>query len=255
MTKSKISFCSFSLAGILFLFLILISLSFYKDQEGMTSTLQSPFMTQIILLGIFFVLISTLIFIYKFKKTDMIQSKVNELTQCIMQENQELKSHSKVDLVTHLANKPYFDERFEQEFKRAIREKLYISIVIVNIDEFKSYNDLYGREEGDKCLKKISEILLEQCSRPSDLVARCHNDEFFILLPNTQNPAVISQKCVEAVEELQIPHDNSIASHVLTISVGTSAILAEDTNQMYTFLSKAQASLKQAKMNGRNRVL
>jgi diguanylate cyclase (GGDEF)-like protein len=201
-----------------------------------------------------FLLVAILISNNKLRKTDSVQSQVNELTSNIKEENEKLRALTRKDILTNIGNKTHFDEQFEKEFKRAIREKHYISMVIVNIDEFKSYNDLYGYEEGNKCLQLISEILLEQCNRPTDLIVRCHSDEFLILLPNTENPSIIARRCVQAVEDLQIQHENSIASNVVTISLGTSVILAEDSHQMFGFLSKARESLKHAKANGRNRM-
>ena len=126
--------------------------------------------------------------------------------------------------------------------------------MIVNIDEFKAFNDIYGREEGDECIKLIANILVKHCNRSSDIISRFNGDEFYVLLPNTKDPRTVSQKCVQSVKALQIPHDNSIASNVLTISIGISSIIPSHINQKDELIARAKESLEKAKIGGRDRV-
>lgn len=207
------------------------------------------------LIFIFVFVLLTGAFIYykiKHKKNNPDITKITESE--VRMENERLKSSLTVDLLTNLANKKYFEERFEEEYKRAIRDEQHLAFMIVDIDEFRSFNDIYGEGEGNECLKMIANILVSQCSRPCDLVSRINNDEFYILLPNTLDAKTVSQKCVKAVNSMQIPHENSIASNVLTISIGTSNVLPEDIIQKNLLIQNARAALTQAKRAGRNQV-
>lgn len=221
--------------------------------ESNISEYKSSFLFQTLFLAVVFLII-TLFYTY-IKSKRKVFSKVEEKTEeDIISENERLKSSLTIDLLTNVANKKYFEERFAEEYKRAIREQQYLSLLIVNIDEFRAFSDIYGRTDGDECLKLVANILVSQCSRPSDLVARVDKDEFFILLPNTNEPKTVSNKCVKAVHSMQIPHENSIASNVLTITIGTSTIMPSEETNKEELIQAARNSLQEAKRSGRNRV-
>lgn len=221
--------------------------------ENNIESYKDDFILQTFSLAVLFVFITLVYTFYKyFSKSN--KQKQQETHEKIINENAQLKSSLTIDLLTNVANKKYFDERLEEEFKRAIREKQYISLLIVDIDEFSSFVDIYGNSDGDECLKLIANILLNHCNRPSDLVARIDNDKFYVLLPNTSEPKTVSNKCVKNVEQMQISHENSIASTVLTISVGTSTILATSIEEKDALIHGAKDSLLKAKMSGRNQV-
>lgn len=256
MRFNKITLCNLSMILLIFVcsyfFTQLFMGTNYFNESNM-SEYKNSFLFQTLFLALVFVVITLLYTYYKSKRK--VFSTTHEKTQeDIISENERLKSSLTIDLLTNVANKKYFDERFAEEYKRAAREQQYLSLLIVNIDEFRAFSDIYGRTDGDECLKLVANILVSQCSRPSDLVARVDKDEFFILLPNTNEPKTVSNKCVKAVHDMQIPHENSIASNVLTITIGTSTILPSDEDEKEELIQRARDSLLQAKRSGRNRV-
>ncbi len=212
------------------------------------------FIINIIILGSLLFIVTILFTFFKIYKKTYIERQIKARTQELINKENSLKTIENLDLLTQCLNKNYFLKRFNEEFKRSIRDKQFISLMIVNIDEFKSFNDIYGINEGDECLKLIANILVNHCNRPADLICRFEGDEFYILLANTKEPRILALKCIKSVKDLHIPNENSIASNVLTISIGVGTILPNSIEQMDELISNAKESLGIAKISGRNRV-
>jgi len=254
MAIKNFNFCRFStLLSIVLLSYISATtyIEFFSSNELISDNF---FMFKIISLCVIFLALALAILFFRFYKNKYIEKEVIQRTHEIINENEKLKQYAHIEPLTQCLNKKYFMERFKEEVNRAIREKQYLSFIVVNIDEFKAFNDIYGRSEGDECLKLIANILVNHCNRPSDLVARVEQDEFYILLPNTKEPLTIANKSIESVRSLNIPHENSIASNVLTISIGVSTLIPLHKDQKDELLAKAKHSLVNAKKSGRNRV-
>ncbi len=166
----------------------------------------------------------------------------------------KLESLSRMDDLTGIANRRTFDESFYIEWHRAIREKNPISLMLIDVDYFKLFNDNYGHVDGDLCLKRIARALKIAIKRPADLVARYGGEEFVIILPNTDNAVDIAEECREIIEQSKIPHEYSDVSNVITISIGVGACIPDTKADPYNFIKTVDKALYRAKEEGRNRV-
>jgi two-component system, chemotaxis family, response regulator WspR len=182
---------------------------------------------------------------------------LHESQQQLMEKNLELLRLSKVDGLTGLSNRRYFNEYLEAEWKRATRSQEPLSILMIDVDHFKQYNDTYGHVAGDQVLKKIALALKDCCQRSTDLAARFGGEEFIIILPNTPafNISFIGNKICRAVEDLNIPHVASSIGEFLTISVGAATAIPEPGEPFSALVDAADRALYEAKRMGRNRLV
>lgn len=171
-----------------------------------------------------------------------------------------LEKLSHVDGLTHIANRRHFDDVLRKEARRHHRSLKPISIIMIDIDYFKAFNDNFGHGLGDECLTQVANALRSVIQRPSDLLARYGGEEFAVILPETdeQGASKIAHDLHGAVEKLQFPHKYSqVADHV-TISVGYATRQAEcdqaADETLQALLHNADCALYQAKQSGRNQV-
>jgi len=168
-----------------------------------------------------------------------------------------LEQISMLDGLTGIPNRRYFDEQRQKEGKRALRERLPLSLIMMDIDHFKGYNDHYGHGAGDDCLQRVARALDNTLSRPADMIARYGGEEFVALLPNTnlEGASKVAEDLRCAVENLAVIHDYSSAARVVTLSLGV-ATLNTDANEamLSELLKKADHALYKAKEAGRNRL-
>ena len=190
------------------------------------------------------------------------QHRENYLQNCMIELNrlelirqaQQLSVLSRQDALTGLANRRYLDEVLENEWKRAIRHKMPITIMMIDIDFFKLYNDTLGHIQGDECLRRIAILLGSIASRSGDLAARYGGEEFLLLFSMTdKDQAVIQvQRLMELVRNIGIIHPRSHVSKHVTISVGVATTTPHLNDSLSEFISKADHALYVAKNNGRN---
>ncbi len=171
--------------------------------------------------------------------------------------NRALHEMAMQDALTGLPNRRHFDAALAQEFKRAARDNLELSLIMIDLDFFKGFNDLYGHPAGDACLRKVAEAIAGVPQRPADLVARYGGEEMVVLLPHTDSAgaATVAGLLRDAVRDLQIPHAASPA-HLVTVSCGVASFMPERDPQVPVMLvERADRALYQAKLAGRNRVV
>jgi len=170
--------------------------------------------------------------------------------------NLKLQHLAAMDGLTGLPNRRFFDERLEEEWLRGSREQGWLTIVMVDIDHFKQFNDVYGHLVGDDCLKKVAKAIASGLSRPSDMVARFGGEEFVMILPGTDASGAefIAEKARKAVEALAIPHTGSNTSEFVTISLGVATTVPDRGAASSSLLAESDKALYSAKEAGRNRV-
>jgi diguanylate cyclase (GGDEF)-like protein len=168
----------------------------------------------------------------------------------------ELQRLATRDGLTNVANRRSFDDTLNTEWRRASRESRALSLLMVDVDYFKSYNDTYGHQGGDDCLRRVAATLGEVVKRASDAVARYGGEEFAILLPATE-PAgalIVAERIRAAVAALNLPHSgSSVAGHV-TVSIGVASTNDTADGVPAGLVAAADAALYRAKHEGRNRV-
>ena len=163
---------------------------------------------------------------------------------------------SMVDQLTNLPNRRSFDERLCQEWRQAIREHTPISVLMMDLDKFKYFNDNYGHQQGDIVLQMVAKVFPQVLKRPCDFAARWGGEEFVVLLPNTPSPSAmnIAEKIRSSIEHIPIPCvDGSTLK--ITVSIGVNSQLPAQGSPSNEFLSKADMALYDAKESGRNRVI
>lgn len=179
------------------------------------------------------------------------------LTRKLNEANRELSRLSSVDGLTAIPNRRVFDDTLVREWRRAERRGAPLSLLLLDIDHFKEYNDCYGHQAGDDCLRTVAASLDRALRRSSDLAARYGGEEFVIVLPETDvhGAASVAENVLEIVRGLSVEHARSQTAPVVTISIGiATAIPARDDDSGWkTLLGDADAALYRAKANGRNR--
>jgi len=171
--------------------------------------------------------------------------------------NHELQRLTNVDGLTGLSNRRYFNDYGGPQWKLAIREKAPIAILMVDVDNFKKYNDTYGHLAGDEVLKSIGAAMLRSFARPTDLPARFGGEEFVVLLPATpfESLTTLGERLRSNVEELKIPHSASGVCANVTVSVGGAAMIPRAEDTLLALVETADQALYEAKGAGKNRVV
>ncbi|MGL5063094.1 MAG: sensor domain-containing diguanylate cyclase [Microcoleus sp.] len=182
--------------------------------------------------------------------------KQAELYEQLQAANQKLELLASLDELTQLANRRRFDQYLEMQWRSQAREQTPLSLILCDIDSFKSYNDTYGHPGGDKCLRQVAGAIAEAVKRPSDLAARYGGEEFAIILPNTKiNGALqVAEQIQAKIAALQVPHAASVVSQYVTVSLGVASMVPTSDLGIEILIAAADRALYQAKAQGRDRI-
>lgn len=169
--------------------------------------------------------------------------------------NQYLETLSKTDALTGIPNRRAFDLASAREWRQSAREQAPLSLLMIDVDNFKAFNDRYGHQAGDTCLREIAGVIARAVRRPGDMVARYGGEEFAVILPNTERVGAekIAADILQSVSGRALAHEASIFGHV-TISIGAACLYPQPDSAVEQLTALADEALYIAKRDGRNRV-
>lgn len=181
---------------------------------------------------------------------------LEDTNQKLQQANTMLHQISRTDGLTGITNRRYFEEQFYAEWKRASRLSKPISALLIDIDFFKNFNDTYGHQRGDECLKHVAIALSMTIKRPCDVIARYGGEEFVALLSDTDKGGAIkvAETMQANITAMNIPHKGSHISDKVTISIGVSTTVPDMNSSPQMLIAHADKALYLAKQEGRNRI-
>lgn len=183
-----------------------------------------------------------------------LEGRVVARTRALAEANHQLEVLARTDPLTGLANRREFDEALYREWHRALRYESPISLLLLDVDYFKQYNDTLGHAAGDECLKVLAAVFQSVCKRATDICARIGGEEFVVLLPDTyaEEAQSIGQALLTSVREADIAHPDSSVSDTITVSAGLVTAIPREANA--NILQLADEALYRAKHRGRNRL-
>jgi len=187
---------------------------------------------------------------FAFLNEILVEIKSHELSRI----NRHLITIAREDALSGLANRRAFDDTLIIEWDRARREEQPLSLLFMDVDHFKLYNDTYGHGAGDDCLRQVASAIKKAVLRPADLAARYGGEEFVVLLPATDalGAEEVAERILRTVDSLAIPHKRSLVSYHVTVSIGICTMLPSDKNSIAIFVENADAALYKAKTSGRH---
>jgi diguanylate cyclase (GGDEF)-like protein len=178
------------------------------------------------------------------------------LNKNLAEANSHLNRLSRVDPLTSALNRRSFDEGYLKEWRRCMRKKDSLSVIMIDIDYFKLYNDTYGHIEGDHCLKEVANAIAIPLKRESDLLARYGGEEFIVLLSETnlEGAGVVGNHIQKSIAAKNIPHKNSLIAKQVTVSIGIACMIPEPKGNPVELVNNADKALYYSKGNGRNKI-
>lgn len=188
------------------------------------------------------------------KEVHLLAHAFNLMARTLRRNMGELQRLSSLDGLTGIANRRAFDQRIEEEWTRALRNRKPLALLILDIDNFKQYNDTLGHQAGDHCLREVAALLEDEMKRPGDLVARYGGEEFAVILAETDaiGAGVVALNLREALRRRAIPHPSSSVDPYITLSIGGNAMIPGTHDSIAQFIHGADRALYEVKRSGRN---
>jgi diguanylate cyclase (GGDEF)-like protein len=189
------------------------------------------------------------------QRLESMRAKQLEMSRDLATANRELEKLSRQDGLTGIANRRYFDSYLLTEVRRGAREKAPVSLILSDVDHFKAFNDCYGHQAGDDCLRRVATALSLSGRRPADLAARYGGEEFAMVLPGTalEGAVDVAKAVSRVIGGLAIPHARSAVDQSVTLSQGIVSLIPQKETTSEDLIQHADQALYQAKQQGRNR--
>jgi diguanylate cyclase (GGDEF)-like protein len=189
------------------------------------------------------------------QRLESMRTKQLEMSRDLAVANRELEKLSRQDGLTGIANRRYFDSYLATEVRRGARERQPLSLILSDVDHFKAFNDCYGHQAGDDCLRRVAAALSSAGRRPADLAARYGGEEFAMVLPGTvlEGAVDVAQAVSRVIDGLAIPHARSAVDQKVTLSQGIVSLVPEKETSSEDLIQRADQALYMAKQQGRNR--
>lgn len=180
-----------------------------------------------------------------------------QLMADLEKKNKELEQMVFIDGLTGIANRRYFNDISKQEWGRAIRDSQPFALIMIDIDYFKLYNDYYGHQDGDDCLRNVAQALDSALERSGDFVSRYGGEEFVAVLPNTniEGAFVVAESICKKVADINIPHEKSEVGDRVTVSIGVGSVFPDRNSDCTELIAMVDEALYKAKREGRNRIV
>lgn len=192
----------------------------------------------------------------QYKNLQMVDT-LSESNQQLQNANEKLKTLSLEDTLTELHNRRYFEIQLEIEWRRDSREQKILTLMIIDIDYFKLYNDTYGHAEGDECLKSVAQVLKSCLHRTTDIIARIGGEEFVVMLPNinTKGALKLAKQMQHQLDLSGLVHATSPLGDNVTVSIGVASVIPGESATALSLFKAADKALYKAKSKGRNQVV
>ncbi len=191
------------------------------------------------------------------QRLESMRTKQLEMSRDLASANRELEKLSRQDGLTGIANRRYFDSYLVTEVRRGARDQQPLSLILSDVDHFKAFNDCYGHQAGDDCLRRVAAALSSAGRRPADLAARYGGEEFAMVLPGTvlEGAVDVAQAVSRVIDGLAIPHARSAVDRKVTLSQGIVSLTPEKETSSEDLIQRADQALYLAKQQGRNRYI
>lgn len=182
-----------------------------------------------------------------------LENKIIELTN-LKEEKCKLEDISLEDFLTGIYNRRGIDRMLKIHWRNCYRYELPLSVIMVDLDNFKKYNDMYGHIQGDEVLRNVAQSIKGTLGRSEDFIGRYGGEEFLVVLPNTllDGAVVIADRINDKLKELSIKHENNDANGCVTVSMGIACVFPKDYMNMEEIIKHADEMLYKAKANGKN---
>lgn len=186
-----------------------------------------------------------------------LEKKIADRTAALETANRQLQRLANMDGLTQIANRLCFDKYWLQQWKLLEQSQQFLSLIIIDVDYFKNYNDYYGHQAGDECLRQVAQGISKVVMRPQDLVARYGGEEFVVVLPHTTLDGAnnVAEAIMTVIASLNLVHAKSMVSARITLSIGISCVMPQTDLNSDIPIFLADQALYRAKQEGRNRIV